>query len=78
MIDYQTIIVIENKKYVLASQVKLEDEDFGYLVNIEDNNDIMFARLDSDKDISKIEDADMIEALIPLFLNNQDFIKIDE
>lgn len=78
MIDYQTIIVIENKKYVLASQVKLEDEDFGYLVNIEDNNDIMFARLDSDKDISKIEDADMIEALIPLLLNNQDFIKIDE
>jgi len=66
--DEMKIIVIDDKKYVVASEVKVREEEFGYLVNIDDNNDVMFARLDSETEISKIEDDRLIENLIPLLL----------
>ena len=71
------IIVIEDKKFVVASEVKVKEENFGYLVNIDDNNDVMFARLDSETEISKIEDDRLIEALIPLLLDSQDLFKVE-
>lgn len=75
--DEMKIIVIEDKKFVVASEVKVKEENFGYLVNIDDNNDVMFARLDSETEISKIEDDRLIEALIPLLLDSQDLFKVE-
>jgi len=75
--DEMKIIVIDDKKYVVASEVKVREEEFGYLVNIDDNNDVMFARLDSETEISKIEDDRLIENLIPLLLENQDLFKVE-
>ena len=57
--------------------MNVKEENFGYLVNIDDNNDVMFARLDSEKEISKIEDDRLIEALIPLLLDSQDLFKVE-
>lgn len=75
--DEMKIIVIEDKKFVVASEVKVKEENFGYLVNIDDNNDVMFARLDSETEISKIEDDRLIEALIPLLLDSQDLFEVE-
>ena len=75
--DEMKIIVIEDKKFVVASEVKVKEENFGYLVNIDDNNDVMFVRLDSETEISKIEDDRLIEALIPLLLDSQDLFKVE-
>ena len=73
--DY--LIVIEDKKFVVASEVKVKEELFGYLVNIDNNEDVMFARIDSDDSISEIQDDRLIEALIPLLLENQDLFKAE-
>lgn len=71
------IIVIEDKKFVVASEVKVKEETFGYLVNVDNNEDVMFARLDGDDSISEIQDDRLIEALIPLLLENQDLFKVE-
>ena len=71
------IIVIGDKKFVVASEVKVKEENFGYLVNIDNNEDVMFARLDSDDIISEIQDDRLIEALIPLLLDSQDLFKVE-
>jgi len=76
--DKQTIIVIENDKYVVASKANIRGEEFAYLVNLVDNNKIMFARINNDDSISKIEDASLIEALIPVLLQNQSYFKVEE
>lgn len=73
----QVIIIVDDKQYVVASTVIVKEELFGYLVNVADNNDVIFARLDDDENISKIEDANLIQALIPLFLENQDYFKTE-
>ena len=75
--DEMKIIVIEDKKFVVASNVKVKEEEFAYLVNIDNNEEVMFARLDSETEISKIEDDRLIEALIPLLLENQDLFKVE-
>lgn len=71
------IIVIGDKKFVVASEVKVKEENFGYLVNVDNNEDVMFARLDSDDSISEIQDDRLIETLIPLLLENQDLFKVE-
>lgn len=75
--DEMKIIVIEDKKFVVASEVKVKEENFAYLVNVDNNNDVMFARLDSETEISKIEDDRLIEALIPLLLDSQDLFNVE-
>ena len=71
------IIVIEDKKYVVVSEVKVKEETFGYLVNVDNNEDVMFVRLDSEDSISEIQDDRLIEALIPLLLDSQDLFKVE-
>lgn len=71
------IIEIGNEKFVVSSEVNLSGNNYAYLVNIEDNNKVMFALLEDENTISKIEDSDVIEVLIPLFIENQKYVNTE-
>lgn len=70
------IIEIASDKYVVASEVNLNGVIFVYLVNLEDNSKVMFARLDDENTISRIEDADIIDTLVPLFIEKQKYVDV--
>ena len=73
-INYQDIITLsDNNEYVVASKAMLNDEEFLYLVDIHNNNNLKFARVENDDSIlalDTIKNEELIKKLIPLFYNN--------
>lgn len=73
-----TVVEIENEQYVIASQVIVKENIFVYLVNLNDNSKVMFAKLDDDKTLTKVEDGNVIDELVPYFLKNQNIINLEQ
>lgn len=61
-----SIIQVNNKEYTVVSIIKVEKDKFAYLINIDNYNDIMFAKIKKNE-IEVIEDKSVLKKLIKLF-----------
>ena len=71
MIEYQDIITLsDNNKYVVASIVTYNNKEYVYLVDINDNNNLIFAEIEKSGNLSIIDqtsEKELLNELIPLF-----------
>ncbi len=74
MIKYQDIITLsDNNKYIVASIISHNNKDYVYLVNINDNKNLLFAEIEEDGNLSIIDqnnESELLNELIPLFYNS--------
>lgn len=69
-IDIKDLITLDGiNRYVVASKVLYENINYYYLININNNKDILFCYEDINE-LVEIEDNDLIQRLIPLFFQN--------
>lgn len=61
-----SVIQVNSKEYTVVSIIKVEKDKFAYLVNIDNYNDIMFAKIKKNE-IEVIEDKSVLKKLIKLF-----------
>lgn len=61
-----SVIQVNNKEYTVVSIIKVEKDKFAYLINIDNYNDIMFAKIKKNE-IEVIEDKSILKELIKLF-----------
>lgn len=61
-----SVIQVNNKKYTVVSIIKVEKDKFAYLINIDNYNDIIFAKIKKNE-IEVIEDKSVLKKLIKLF-----------
>ncbi len=61
-----SVIQVNNKEYTVVSIIKVEKDKFAYLINIDNYNDIMFAKIKKNE-IEVIEDKSILKKLIKLF-----------
>ena len=69
-INIKDLITLDGiNRYVVASKVLYENINYYYLININNNKDILFCYEDINE-LVEIEDNDLIQRLIPLFFQN--------
>ena len=69
-IDIKDLITLDGiNRYVVASKVLYENINYYYLININNNKDILFCYEDINE-LVEIEDKGLIQKLIPLFFQN--------
>ncbi len=61
-----SVIQVNNKEYTVVSIIKVEKDKFAYLINVDNYNDIMFAKIKKNE-IEVIEDKSVLKNLIKLF-----------
>lgn len=61
-----SVIQVNDKEYTVVSIIKVEKDKFAYLINIDNYNDIMFAKIKKNE-IEVIEDKSILKKLIKLF-----------
>lgn len=61
-----SVIQVNNNEYTVVSIIKVEKDKFAYLINIDNYNDIMFAKIKKNE-IEVIEDKNILKKLIKLF-----------
>lgn len=61
-----SVIQVNSKEYTVVSIIKVEKDKFAYLINIDNYNDIMFAKIKKNE-IEVIEDKSVLKNLIKLF-----------
>ena len=61
-----SVIQVNNKEYTVVSIIKVEKDKFAYLINIDNYNDIIFAKIKKNE-IEVIEDNSVLKNLIKLF-----------
>lgn len=61
-----SVIQVNNKEYTVVSIIKVEKDKFAYLINIDNYNDIIFAKIKKNE-IEVIEDKSILKKLIKLF-----------
>jgi len=67
-------IAMENKEYLVVSKANFDNNSYGYLINTNDVNDIVFVYFKDDETLRKVEDDNLIKLLVPIFFKNQDFV----
>ena len=58
-----SVIQVNNKEYTVVSIIKVEKDKFAYLINVDNYNDIMFAKIKKNE-IEVIEDKSVLKNLI--------------
>ena len=61
-----SLILSDNNEYVVASKTDYNDNTYLYLVDINNNTNIKFCRLDNDR-VIEIKDEKLLKKLAPLF-----------
>ena len=61
-----SVIQVNNKEYTVVSIIKVEKDKFAYLINVDNYNDIMFAKIKKNE-IEVIEEKSVLKNLIKLF-----------
>ena len=61
-----SVIQVNSKEYTVVSIIKVEKDKFAYLIDIDNYNDIMFAKIKKNE-IEVIEDKSVLKKLIKLF-----------
>ncbi len=73
-IEYQDIVTLsDNNKYVVASKAKYNDNDYVYLVDINNPSNLKFMRVEKDSCLTELDlekDKDILTKLVPLFYKN--------
>lgn len=68
----------DQKEYAIASTANYENESYYYLVGLNDPSSVKFCREKKEGEqikLAEVEDPDLLEKLLPLFLSNaQDII----
>lgn len=69
MIDKKDIIELDdNKNYIVISKVKYNAEYYFYLLQVEDQESVIFGYMQNDEFV-EVTDQSLIRKLIPLFAN---------
>lgn len=66
------ITLSDNNKYVVCSKTNYQDNEYLYLIDFNNNENIKFGMIktqDEKVSIVEIENPDLIKILLPLFLN---------
>jgi hypothetical protein len=73
-IEYQDIVTLsDNNKYVVASKAKYNDNDYVYLVDINNPSNLKIMRVEKDSCLVELDlekDKDILTKLVPLFYKN--------
>ena len=52
----QMVTLDNNQNYFVASIIEYEDEKYGLLVNVKENNDTIIVKINNDKTVTRVED----------------------
>lgn len=71
-IEFEDIITLDNKQYVVTSKINYQGKDYIYIVDIIDNTNIKFAEVHNNGTqiyVSEInsQEQELLNAIIPLF-----------
>lgn len=66
----------DNKQYVVVSKTDLEHKKYYYLVDMNNNENVLFCYEDDDN-LVQLDDENLIIKLLPLFLKEAKKIKIN-
>jgi len=73
IINIKDVVTLnDGNEYVVVSKTIYDNKTYYYLVDINDNTNLMFCKEDSDpskKELIEVEDKELVKTLLPLFVN---------
>ena len=78
MLEFGDIITLENeKKYLVAGTCKYNDKNYVYLVNTEEQTNVVLGIVEND-DLQEVTDEEEFKQVMPLILDNVDMSIFDD
>ena len=64
-----TLTLDDNNEYVVVSKINVDDKNYFYLIDKNDNSNIKFCYQDNDE-LVELNDKELVTRLLPLFVEN--------
>lgn len=64
-----TLTLDDNNDYVVVSKVNVDDKNYFYLIDKNDNSNVKFCYQDNDE-LVELNDKELVTRLLPLFVEN--------
>lgn len=64
-----TLTLDDNNEYVVVSKVNVDDKNYFYLIDKNDNSNVKFCYQDNDE-LVELNDKELVTRLLPLFVEN--------
>ena len=64
-----TLTLDDNNEYVVVSKVNVDDKNYFYLIDKNDNANVKFCYQDNDE-LVELNDKELVTRLLPLFVEN--------
>ena len=64
-----TLTLDDNNEYVVVSKVSVDDKNYFYLIDKNDNSNVKFCYQDNDE-LVELNDKELVTRLLPLFVEN--------
>lgn len=64
-----TLTLDDNNEYVVVSKVNVDDKNYFYLIDKNDNSNLKFCYQDNDE-LVELNDKELVTRLLPLFVEN--------
>lgn len=64
-----TLTLDDNNEYVVVSKVNVDDKNYFYLIDKNDNSNLKFCYQDNDE-LVELNDKELVTKLLPLFVEN--------
>jgi len=63
-----TVVLSDDNTYVVVSKANYQETTYYYLIDKDSNENLKFCMQTNNNSLREIEDADLIQQLLPLFL----------
>ena len=64
-----TLTLDDNNEYVVVSKISVDDKNYFYLIDKNDNSNVKFCYQDNDE-LVELNDKELVTRLLPLFVEN--------
>ena len=64
-----TLALDDNNEYVVVSKISVDDKNYFYLIDKNDNSNVKFCYQDNDE-LVELNDKELVTRLLPLFVEN--------
>ena len=64
-----TLTLDDNNEYVVVSKISVDDKNYFYLIDKNDNSNVKFCCQDNDE-LVELNDKELVTRLLPLFVEN--------
>ena len=64
-----TLTLDDNNEYVVVSKINVDDMNYFYLIDKNDNSNVKFCYQDNDE-LVELNDKELVTRLLPLFVEN--------